>query len=443
MASLECKHVVCLLVYLTALTPTTAWPASFVLESQFVGDLNIAGPGSAQVNADFSSAANITGIGMTADWTAVIADNEDGLYPWALDLRLTSTAPGGQSLVWDPIGGDVTIADYPLADFSPSYPAPQAGGNYAIEFTTPGVPNPFTSGLRNTTLYALGETNDVITAYDGSVASGPTWSRPFFIDGVSGLGPVVYDVLEFTVDVSGGYTFESVIPTGNNFNYIYQSDFDAAAPLDNLLDYGLGNGNAPNGTPQGTSRIDALLLEGETYFYVTSQFDRFSPGQDFETTITGPGELRAPTVSGDFNGDGDYACDDVDSLVMAIVAADDDPAFDLTGDGQVDGLDLDAWRAEAGAAELASGNPYLPGDADLSGTVDGADFLAWNAAKFSNTPAWCAGDFNASGAVDGEDFLLWNQFKFQSAEIAVPEPASAFTAMGIALWMGMARRRQR
>ena len=75
-------------------------------------------------------------------------------------------------------------------------------------------------------------------------------------------------------------------------------------------------------------------------------------------------------ISGDFNGDGDYACNDVDSLVSVIAVGSNDPNFDLTGDGSVNNADLDAWLAEAGVAELPSGNAYLRGDANLDGTVD-------------------------------------------------------------------------
>jgi hypothetical protein len=107
---------------------------------------------------------------------------------------------------------------------------------------------------------------------------------------------------------------------------------------------------------------------------------------------------------------------------MAIVSGQNEAGFDLTGDGLVDQHDLTAWLAEAGAIENDSGAPYLAGDADLSGGVDGADFIIWNQHKFSPSPAWCQGDFNADGTVDGGDFVLWNQNKFQFSDTAVPEP---------------------
>ena len=102
-----------------------------------------------------------------------------------------------------------------------------------------------------------------------------------------------------------------------------------------------------------------------------------------------------------------------------------DSKFDLTGEGQVDVADLDAWRSAAGEALLGSGKTILKGDADLNGLVDGTDFNAWNANKFTQVPAWCLGDFNADGNIDGSDFNLWNNNKFTSSDAAVgvPEPA--------------------
>lgn len=126
---------------------------------------------------------------------------------------------------------------------------------------------------------------------------------------------------------------------------------------------------------------------------------------------------------GDFDGNGNYDCSDIDSLVTVIAAGTHDHSFDLTGDGRVDQLDLNTWLAVAGSQNLASGRSYLMGDANLDGLVDGNDFITWNAHKFTNTAAWCLGDFTADGIVDGLDFIAWNQNKFTSsvATAVVPE----------------------
>ncbi|MEC9372833.1 MAG: hypothetical protein VYC34_03280, partial [Planctomycetota bacterium] len=207
------------------------------------------------------------------------------------------------------------------------------------------------AGLRNVQYHLTTTVPDVVEVMNGSVESGPMWMRPFFIAGVSGLGPVVYEAVEFTVPVGGGYTFESVLPPGNNnFTFLYQGGFDPNQPLVNLLDYGLGNGNAPNGTPQGTSLIEAMLFEGVTYTYVTSQFDRFNPGTTYTTTITGPA-LISVTVPcpADLDGDGNVGPADLGALLGAWGT--NDPAADLDGSGTVGSEDLGALLGSWGPCD--------------------------------------------------------------------------------------------
>ncbi len=133
----------------------------------------------------------------------------------------------------------------------------------------------------------------------------------------------------------------------------------------------------------------------------------------------------------DFDNDGQLDCTDIDQLVMEISAGSDNPAFDLTGEGQVDLFDLNSWLEQAGALNNDSGNAYLAGDANLDGVVDVSDFNRWNSNKFTNTPAWCAGDFTADGVVDVSDFNVWNANKFQASDHvgAVPEPGGALLLM--------------
>ncbi len=122
------------------------------------------------------------------------------------------------------------------------------------------------------------------------------------------------------------------------------------------------------------------------------------------------------TPQGDFNRDGSLDCQDVDALVEVIASETHAADFDLTGDSLVDHADLTQWLALAGSANLASGNAYLPGDANLDGIVEGSDFNLWNAHKFTQQAAWCSGDFSADGHIDGTDFNLWNANKFTAAD---------------------------
>ena len=148
-------------------------------------------------------------------------------------------------------------------------------------------------------------------------------------------------------------------------------------------------------------------LDGTYYAHVTG----YSVGVGTYDLIVSDSLLP----DGDFNDDGHYDCLDIDMLIADIAAGLNSPAFDLTGDTLVNLDDRDAWLAEAGAANLPSGNPYLLGDANLDGVVDGSDFGRWNAHKFTVVAEWCSGDFNADGRVDGSDFGIWNSHKFTSA----------------------------
>ncbi len=149
-------------------------------------------------------------------------------------------------------------------------------------------------------------------------------------------------------------------------------------------------------------------------------------------------------LAGDFNSDGNFDCADVDTLVAEIAAGTNNGGFDLTGDGAVNVDDLNEWLAIAGAANLASGNPYLPGDANLDGVVDTSDFGIWNSHKFTTVAAWCSGDFNADGAVDVSDFNIWTANRFTAADslAAVPEPTTPlWLSIGLGLAISLSRRR--
>ena len=125
-------------------------------------------------------------------------------------------------------------------------------------------------------------------------------------------------------------------------------------------------------------------------------------------------------IDGDFNNDGVYNCNDINMLTTEVAAGSNDSQFDLDGDGVVTAADTTAWLAEAGSANLASGNSYLPGDANLDGAVDGSDFNIWNESKFTASSHWCDGNFNGDAFVDGSDFNVWNANKFTSADLVAP-----------------------
>ncbi len=128
----------------------------------------------------------------------------------------------------------------------------------------------------------------------------------------------------------------------------------------------------------------------------------------------------------DFNADGYLDCTDINQLIAAIATGSGQTWFDLTDDGALDLADRDAWLAAAGNENGLAG-PYLLGDLNLDGFVDGQDFIEWNQHKFTTNADWCSGDINADGVIDGQDFIQWNANKFQSSDGSaqtVPEPAA-------------------
>ena len=158
------------------------------------------------------------------------------------------------------------------------------------------------------------------------------------------------------------------------------------------------------------------------------------------------GVIARRRVLGDYDWDGELVVEDLDMLVEAVASGSFDLDFDLNGDAFVDYADVEQWLEIAGAANLASGNPYLVGDANLDGFVDGSDLAAWNSNKFTSVAAWSAGDFTADGTVDGFDYLIWRNNKFLSADTAggidmVPEPAGTLCgALGLLGWLCRRRR---
>ncbi len=137
----------------------------------------------------------------------------------------------------------------------------------------------------------------------------------------------------------------------------------------------------------------------------------------------------------DFDGDGGLDVDDIDALVAEIVIGDNDGLFDLTGDGILNGQDLEQWLASA-AEENGFSAPYLLGDTDLDGSVDAGDLNALGRNWLEHPNAWQHGDLTADGTVDASDLNQlarnWHS-SIPMAATSVPEPSSYMALICLAL----------
>jgi sugar lactone lactonase YvrE len=143
----------------------------------------------------------------------------------------------------------------------------------------------------------------------------------------------------------------------------------------------------------------------------------------------------------DFNNDSNVDVLDIDLLVGEIVAGTNDALFDLSGEGNVDDIDLTQWLSDA-AVHNGFTEAYLHGDSNLDGSVDATDLnnLALNWRKDEDVAAWSAGDFKADGVVDSGDLnelaLNWQDTILPAAatNAPVPEPSTFFlTVIGLTL----------
>jgi hypothetical protein len=80
---------------------------------------------------------------------------------------------------------------------------------------------------------------------------------------------------------------------------------------------------------------------------------------------------------------------------------------------------------------------FFPGDANLDGIVDQADYTVWYNG-YGTSGDWGHGDFNADGLVDQADYTIWYN-GYGATGDGVPEPATiVLMALG---GFGMIRRR--
>ena len=226
-----------------------------------------------------------------------------------------------------------------------------------------------------------------------------------------------------------------------------------------LLDNHTANASSLKGLAFDVGNLDYGNLQENEVFHQTlldadipHQFEVFSGGHTdrLNERLAISLKFLSDTLIvrfGDFDGNGRLDANDIDLLSAEIFAGTNSPAIDLTGDGNVDEIDLITWLSDA-AEHNGLSDAYLLGDSNLDGSVNAIDLnnlaLSWR----QNTSEWSRGDFTANGVVDSADLnalaLNWRRAipMASAASFPVPEPSALLvTLVGLASVCGRARRR--
>ena len=333
-----------------------------------------------------------------------------GGYELLVDDRLTETAG---SVELPPAFSEYADSDFPANDFDPIFSSavsgstdPSFGSNRATgEASQFSWVNRFDSGF---TFGGGTSASAELTLTDTAAVGSTTASSQIDIT--------------FAIDRAMRLNMSPVIHTASN---AVSSIRLFAGPLktDPLIYNQTDN--------SGPAFVKLDLSPGVYRFASSSEVPLSGSGVTFQSGLTNADVFATLGVVGDFDLNGTFTCEDLDLLVEAILTPGANPAFDLNEDIVIDFADVETWLTIAGVENNASGLPYLPGDANLDGTVDGLDFIEWNTNKFTADPSWCRGDFTADGIIDGRDFVAWNVHKFQSSNRSVPEPQGWLLLFGL------------
>lgn len=353
------------------------------------------------------------GAGSTSE--DVVNGNEatlNGEFAWDDGVNGTSIQAFG--------GGSIDVA------------ASESLGTLVEEITVAGwfrIDEASNTGLRQNGAFLLEDQSDSEPVPDG-------WSFRIWTD--QGLSPGIYGTTELFQDqwyhVAGTYDggqmelYINGVPE-SAFGLLDASGGDTDGEWTGDLAIA-GNANPVQlkfGPEDFTGAMDEVMI-----------LNRALSIEEIQQILEGWDRLAGDVVGCDFDGNGSCDIGDLDGLMGEIISGGNAAAFDLTGDGAVNGDDRDAWLSSAG--------PYLPGDANLDGTVNAADLNVvglnwqgdsnnWSDGNFDGTPGVTASDLNVVG-------LNWQKSAAPAAATnAVPEPSTGWMLGVLMVMFGAMRRR--
>ena len=134
-------------------------------------------------------------------------------------------------------------------------------------------------------------------------------------------------------------------------------------PLANILDPILDDNGGPTLTHALIAGSPAIDAGDPAIAFDANDFDqRGAPFVRVDGAAIDIGAVESQCSPADLNASGVVGCHDVDALVPAILAGENPPTFDLTGDGIVDRDDFGQWLILAGLENRGSRDAYPPGD---------------------------------------------------------------------------------
>lgn len=170
--------------------------------------------------------------------------------------------------------------------------------------------------------------------------------------------------------------------------------------------------------PDGANGADELRIgreRSDRIVWARPSQSRFTPNQAYLQMSV------SAVLRGDFDGDGLITANDVDLLSKAIRTDSSSVEFDLNEDGTLDFRDRETWLNRLANA--------TPGDTNLDGEVNFADFTALSA-SMGDSGGWAMGNFNVDPVVDFQDFImLSSNYRPDPKAMAVPESSSGILSL--------------
>lgn len=194
------------------------------------------------------------------------------------------------------------------------------------------------------------------------------------------------------------------------------------------------NGNLFVGDP-ATGQIELLMESGRVQEFMNGErYVSINEDLDGEIYLVGGWSIRALFAYPDFNDSDSYDTADADAICDAFGS--ESSVHDLNGDLTVDLDDINVLLDFANT---------LPGDLDLDGTVDFADFVQLSRNYQRSDVRWSDGDLNCDNVIGFADFVIasGNYGKTPGDVASVPEPnGGPWMSLVIAGVLALARKRR-